>query len=80
MPAYTITNQEEYPVTAYLRDTGELVGTFPNASKAARALFIRHASTIYLNLLRAGKRKKTGRPAGVKSKKTGLIYIFKYSK
>lgn len=81
MPAYAITNQEEYPVTAYLRDTGELVGTFPNASRAARALFIRSDNLVRANILRKrNKTTKVGKPAGVKSRKTGIVYLFEYTK
>lgn len=73
-----IINQEEYPVIAYLRDTGEFVGIFDNAYKAARALFITNANTISANILRSKKPKKIGRPAGVKSRKTGIVYLFEY--
>lgn len=81
MPPYIpIINQEEYPVAAYLKDTGELVGVFDNAYKAARALFIKNPSSIFSNILRSKKPKRTGRPSGVKSRKTGIVYLFEYSK
>lgn len=72
-------NQEEYPVSAYIKGTGEFVGTYENAYKAARALFIRDAGSIYSHLPNPKGKKKT-KPVGVKSKKTGIIYTFKYTK
>ncbi len=65
---------QNIPVIAICKDTGERVGEYPSINNAARKLFIRKPSTISSHLQRGNK--FNNKLTGVKSYKDGKTYYF----
>jgi len=71
MPFTQKLEANEIPVKAYRADTGEFVGQFKSCAEAGKRLFIKKYSNVSDYI-----KRKSERPSGVLSTKTGIRYKF----